>query len=89
MTHKVHCKKLGKEAEGLSEPPYPNALGQRIYENISQAAWDLWLSHQTMLINEYKLSLIEKQSRDFLTQEMERFLFGGGSDLPPGFKKED
>lgn len=85
MTHIIHCKKLGLESEGLSSPPLPGALGQRIYENISQKAWDLWLSHQTMLINEYKLSLIDKKSRDFLTQEMEKFLFGGGAEKPPGF----
>ena len=81
----IYCEKLGIEAEGLAEPPFPNALGQRIYEHISQKAWDLWLNHQTMLINEYKLSMFDKKSRDFLMQEMEKFLFGGGAEKPPGF----
>ncbi|EKD77733.1 MAG: protein that protects iron-sulfur protein against oxidative damage [uncultured bacterium] len=85
MNRIIYCEKLGMESEGLSSPPFPNALGQRIYEHISQKAWDLWLNHQTMLINEYKLSLIEKKSRDFLMQEMEKFLFGGGAEKPPGF----
>lgn len=87
MTHTVHCKKLGIESEGLATAPYPGELGQRIYNNISAKAWDMWLSHQTMLINEYKLSLIEKQSRDFLMREMEKFLFGGGSERPPGYSE--
>ncbi|OGT45078.1 MAG: oxidative damage protection protein [Gammaproteobacteria bacterium RIFCSPHIGHO2_12_FULL_38_11] len=86
MTHIVHCTKLGIESEGLSEPPFPTTLGQRIYDQISQQAWDLWIAHQTMLINEYKLSLIEKKSRDFLIQEMEKFLFGGNAEKPPGFR---
>ena len=85
MTHPIHCAKLGINTEGLSSRPFPNALGQRIYDHISQQAWDLWIAHQTMLINEYKLSLIEKKSRDFLTQEMEKFLFGGEAKKPPGF----
>lgn len=88
MTHTVYCKKLGIEAEGLPTPPYPNDLGQRIYENISQQAWELWLAHQTMLINEYKLCLVEKQARDFLMKEMEKFLFGGGAEKPAGFTPE-
>lgn len=85
MTRMIYCQKLGIDAEGLSSPPYPGALGQRIYEHISQKAWDMWINHQTMLINEYKLSLIEKKSRDFLTQEMEKFFFGGDAEKPPGF----
>jgi len=81
----IYCEKLGIESEGLSSPPYPGELGKRIYEHISQKAWDLWIAHQTMLINEYKLSLIDKKSRDFLYAEMEKFLFGGGAEKPPGF----
>ena len=85
MTHLIHCAKLGIDAEGLSSPPFSTALGQRIYDHVSQQAWELWIAHQTMLINEYKLSLIEKKSRDFLMQEMEKFLFGGVCEKPPGF----
>lgn len=81
----VRCQKLGIDAEGLSSSPYPGALGQRIYEHISQKAWNLWTNHQTMLINEYKLSLMDKKARDFLTQEMEKFLFSGDAEKPPGF----
>ncbi|MCX7121291.1 MAG: oxidative damage protection protein [Gammaproteobacteria bacterium] len=85
MTRIIYCEKLGIESEGLSSPPYPSELGKRIYTHISQKAWDLWIAHQTMLINEYKLSLIDKKSRDFLYAEMEKFLFGGDAEKPPGF----
>ncbi|EKD77973.1 MAG: hypothetical protein ACD_42C00096G0001 [uncultured bacterium] len=88
MNRIIYCQKLGVESEGLSAPPFPTALGQRVYDNISQKAWDLWLAHQTMLINEYKLSSIDKKSRDFLMQEMEQFLFGGNAEKPPGFVKK-
>jgi len=88
MNRIVHCEKLGIDAQGLSSPPFPTVLGQRIYLHISQKAWDLWINHQTMLINEYKLSLIEKKSRDFLTQEMEKFLFGGDAEKPPGYTEQ-
>ena len=75
MTHIVHCQKLHKDAEGLSKPPYPGELGQRIYDHICAEAWQLWLGHQTMLINEYRLSLIDPKAREFLQKELETFLF--------------
>lgn len=85
MTYIVQCVKLKKELEGLAQPPLPGELGQRIYAQISREAWQMWLAHQTMLINEYRLSMIEPKSRAFLLQEMEKFLFGDGSEKPPGF----
>ena len=85
MNRVIFCKKLGQEAEGLTEAPYPGDLGQRIYNEISATAWQSWLAHQTMLINEYRLSLIEPKSRKFLEEEMEKFLFGSGSQAPEGF----
>jgi len=85
MTRMIHCQKLGEEAEGLERAPYPGELGQRIYENISKQAWATWINHQTMLINEYRLSLIEPKARSFLEQEMQKFLFGEESEKPPGY----
>lgn len=81
----IFCKKLGKEAEALERAPFPNELGQRIYDNISNQAWQAWLNHQTMLINEYRLSLIEQSARKFLQEEMEKFLFSDGSQKPAGY----
>lgn len=83
---KVFCQKLHKEAEGLDFPPYPGPMGQRIYEHISKEAWRAWQQHQTMLINEYRLNMVDPQARAQLAHEMEKFLFGEGSDKPPGFK---
>jgi len=81
----VQCTKTGKEAEGLDFAPYPGDLGKRIYENISQEAWQAWLGHQTMLINEYRLTPVDPKNRKFLEEEMEKFLFGEGSDVPKEF----
>ncbi|MEZ5582296.1 MAG: oxidative damage protection protein [Candidatus Competibacteraceae bacterium] len=85
MTRMVNCVKLGSEAEGLDRPPYPGELGKRIYLNVSKAAWQQWLRHQTMLINEYRLTPIEPKARQFLEEQMEQFFFGEGSTPPEGY----
>lgn len=85
MTHLIYCIKLKKEADGLDMPPMPGETGKRIYATISKEAWQLWLAHQTMLINEYRLSMLDPKSRIFLMQEMEKFLFGEGSEKPAGY----
>jgi Fe-S cluster biosynthesis and repair protein YggX len=86
MTRTVQCVLLKQELPGLPRPPYPGALGQRIYDEVSAQAWQQWLRHQTMLINEYRLSVIEPKARKFLEAEMEKFFFGGGAEKPEGFK---
>lgn len=85
MARMVNCVLLGKELEGLERQPYPGPLGQHIYENVSKQAWQQWLRHQTMLINEYHLSTIEPKARKFLEQEMEKFFFSGGAKKPEGY----
>ena len=82
MSRTVHCVILDREAEGLDRVPYPGELGQRIYDNVSKEAWQRWVQHQTMLINEYRLTPIEPKARQFLVKEMEKFFFGGGSEKP-------
>jgi Fe-S cluster biosynthesis and repair protein YggX len=89
MARTVQCAYLGREAQGLDRVPYPGELGKRIYERISAEAWQAWLRHQTMLINEYRLSPIEPKARKFLVEEMEKFLFGGGSEKPKEFVAPD
>lgn len=89
MTRMVFCAKLKKEAPGLNLAPYPGDLGQKILDNISQEAWKQWLSHQTLLINEQRLSLADPNARAFLAKEMEAYLFGEGSAQPAGFKPKD
>jgi Fe-S cluster biosynthesis and repair protein YggX len=76
---------LGEESEALERPPYPGALGQRIFEQVSKAGWQRWIAHQTMLINENRLSLADAKSRAFLLGEMQKFLFEGGAKPPEGY----
>ena len=85
MARMLECILLKKEAEGLDYAPYPGELGQRIYDNVSKEAWQRWLAHQTMLINEYRLSPIEPEARKFLETEMEKYFFGEGSSAPKEF----
>ena len=89
MTRTVHCILLGEDAEGLDRPPYPGELGQRIFEQASKVAWARWVDHQTMLLNEYRLSPIDPKARAFIEEEMEKFFFGGGSDRPAEFVQPD
>ena len=89
MTRTVNCIKLGQEAEGLQMAPYPGDLGQRIFDNVSKEAWGMWLQHQTMLINEYRLTPIEPKDRKFLETEMEKYFFGEGSAVPDEFVKPE
>ena len=85
MTRMVQCAKLGKQAEGLERPPYPGELGQRIFENVSKEAWQQWMGQQTILINEYRINVIEPKGRAFLEEQMEKFFFGEGADTPEAF----
>ena len=84
----IYCVKLKKEAEALERPPFKGERGDKIFAEISKEAWGLWLNHQTMLINEYRLNLIDAKSRTFLLEEMDKFLFGTGSDKPPGYTEK-
>ena len=82
MSRTVNCVVLGKEAEGLDYAPYPGELGHKIYDSVSKEAWQRWIAHQTMLINEYRLTPIEPEARSFLEKEMEKYFFGEGSAAP-------
>ena len=85
MARLVKCVKLGREAEGLDFPPYPGELGKRIFENVSKEAWQTWVRHQTMLVNENRLNLADPGARKYLAEQMERFFFGVGADMPSGY----
>ena len=85
MARQVQCVYLTKEAEGLDFAPYPGELGKRIYEGVSKEAWQQWLRHQTMLVNENRLNLADQRARQYLARQMERFFFGEGADQPAGF----
>jgi Fe-S cluster biosynthesis and repair protein YggX len=85
MTRMVQCVMLKREAPGLDRPPYPGELGKRIFENVSKEAWQRWVAHQVMLINEYRLTPVDPKARKFLETEMEKFFFGAGSQAPDQF----
>ncbi|MCU7886600.1 MAG: oxidative damage protection protein [Candidatus Thiodiazotropha sp. (ex Lucinoma annulata)] len=88
MSRTVQCVRLKRETEGLDRATYPGELGQRIFDNVSKEAWQEWLRHQTMLINENRLSPIDPKTRKFLEEQMEQFFFGEGSELPPDYKPQ-
>jgi Fe-S cluster biosynthesis and repair protein YggX len=85
MARTVKCIKLGREAKGLDFPPYPGELGKRIYESVSKEAWQAWIKHQTMLINENRLSLADPRARKYLAEQMEKHFFGQGADVATGY----
>ena len=85
MNREIFCVKLKEKSLGLARVPYPGELGERIFNEISAAAWQNWLEHQTKLINEYRLNMLDDEARQFLETEMEKFFFGDGSEQPPGW----
>ena len=85
MARTVQCVLLKKEADGLDFSPYPGELGKRIYEQVSKEAWQQWLKHQTMLVNENRLNLADARARQYLARQMERYFFGEGVDQPTGY----
>ncbi|WP_137171655.1 oxidative damage protection protein [Massilia sp. HP4] len=85
MARTVHCIKLNKEAEGLDFPPVPGEMGKKLYLSISKEAWQAWLKHQTMLINENRLNLADDRARKYLATQMEKHFFGEGADAAVGY----
>ncbi|BDT60512.1 MAG: oxidative damage protection protein [Janthinobacterium lividum] len=86
MARTVQCIKLNKEAEGLDFPPVPGEMGKKLYQSVSKEAWQAWLKHQTMLINENRLNLADDRARKYLAAQMERHFFGdGAADQAQGY----
>lgn len=81
----VKCAKLGKELPGLPEPPFDNELGQRVYENVSQQAWQMWTEHLKMIINEFRLNPGTMEAQEIIMKQMEEFFFGEGAQPPPDY----
>ncbi len=86
MAETVFCVKTKAEGEKLDRPPFPNELGERIFENVSKEGWSLWIAHSTMLINEYRIDVSSRQGTEFLLKQAEEFFFGEGSAAPPDYK---
>ncbi len=89
MDRQIFCEYFQKELEGLDRPPYPGEFGERIYTSVSKQAWQMWIEHQTMLINENKLSMVNPEARKYLQEEMIKFFFGGGSQKPKEYTPPD
>ena len=85
MVRHVICKKYNCKLPGLAVPPLPGALGQEIYNSISEKAWKEWQANQTMLINEHRLNLMDVEARKFLTSEMRRFFANEDYAKPQGY----
>lgn len=85
MSRTVQCVKLGREAEGLDFAPLPGELGKKVYNQVSKEAWAAWVKHQTMLINENRLSLADPSARKYLQQQLENYFFGSGADTIQGY----
>ncbi len=85
MARTVFCKKYQQELEGLDAPPYPGAKGQDIFDNVSKQAWQEWMNHQTMLINEKRLNMMDLGARTYLSEQMNKFLSGDDYDQADGY----
>ena len=85
MARTVMCAKLGQELPGLEQAPFPGALGQRIYDEISQPAWEMWKERQTIIINHYGLTPADPDDRKVLREQMEEFFFGADAQMPEGW----
>jgi Fe-S cluster biosynthesis and repair protein YggX len=81
----VKCVKLGREAEGMDFAPMPGELGKRIFDNVSKEAWQQWIRHQTMLINENRLSLADPRARQYLAEQVQKHFFGDGAEGVSGY----
>jgi Fe-S cluster biosynthesis and repair protein YggX len=84
----VHCVKLQKDLPGLETPPWPGALGQRIFENVSAQAWKMWEERQKMILNEYRLMPWQKEAQELIAKQLEEFFFSESAALPPGYVPE-
>lgn len=85
---KVFCVKLKQELPGLEAPPWPGALGQRIYQQVSADAWRMWEERMRMILNEYRLLPFQKEAQQLIARQMEDFFFGDSTALPPDYVPE-
>jgi Fe-S cluster biosynthesis and repair protein YggX len=88
MAHLVQCIKLGREAEGLERQPFKGEFGKRLFDSVSKEAWQRWLEHSKMLINEYRLDLTSEHGQKLWMSECEKYFFGEGSAAPAEFVPE-
>jgi Fe-S cluster biosynthesis and repair protein YggX len=85
----VRCVKLGRELPGLDAPPWPGPLGQRIYEQVSEEAWEMWEERMKMILNEYRLLPFQKEAQQLVARQMEAYFFGEGLAMPEGYTPDN
>ena len=85
MARMVNCVKFGQELPGLDRPPFPGALGQRIYDNVSQQAWAMWPAQERIIMNHYGLNMADPAARKLVMEQMDEFFFGAGAQMPEGW----
>lgn len=85
MSRTVFCRKYQQEMEGLEKPPFPGAKGQELFASVSKQAWQEWIAHQTMLINEKKLNMMDMTARTYLAEQRDLFLSGDAFDKADGY----
>lgn len=86
MSRMVKCAKLQKELPGMPYKPFNNALGQRIYDEISAEAWKMWVEHSKMVVNEFRLDLTSPEAHRILLEQCEQYFFGEGAAMPPDYQ---
>jgi Fe-S cluster biosynthesis and repair protein YggX len=85
MPRMVNCVKLGQSLPGMVYKPFNNDLGQRIYDNVSQQAWMMWVEFSKKIVNEYRLDLTSASGQKLLLEQAEQYFFGPGVENPPDF----
>ena len=70
----VHCAKCGQEREGLANPPFGGELAKKVHATICKPCWAEWIGRQTMIINEYRLNVVDPKAQEALLEEMKQFL---------------
>ncbi len=88
MTRTVMCRKYQQELEGLAFPPFPGPKGQELFDTVSKQAWQEWLKHQTMLINENHLNVMQPEAQNFLAEQRDKFLNNADYERPKGWTPE-
>ncbi|NVK38177.1 MAG: oxidative damage protection protein [Gammaproteobacteria bacterium] len=89
MSRNVFCRRFQKDLEGLEKPPFPGPLGQDVFEHVSKQAWLDWLEHQTRIINEQHLNMMDMTSRKYLQEQMKKFFAGEEVDQAQGYTEAD
>lgn len=68
----VHCRMLKRDLPGLKRQPYRNELGKKIFDEVSQEAWDKWLKDSVKFVNTY---CGPGSKYDLATSEGQQFMF--------------